>query len=151
LSVAEIGNRDETVEEMPWQEEQLRFISMDHPGQTFNPWLAVDIVGSPRLTGLIGALTLELCEGIPELHLTAPSSEEDEDACESTKLHEGYSGVVSQHQRSQVKTASHTVSFSIAALSTYFAKQKQRRLPRPLDELYSFPGSQSETFQVSKV
>ena len=64
-----------SVEEMPRRQEQ--------PGETaqvtFNPWVAADVIGSPRLTGLIGALTIDLLEDFPDLDLSLSNSKETED------------------------------------------------------------------------
>jgi len=69
----ELCNEDNAAEEIPHKGLQPGLIAMDG-GQIFNPWLAVDIPGSPQLTGLIGALTLELCDDVTDLDLSARHS-----------------------------------------------------------------------------
>ena len=103
----------------------------------FNPWLVVDIVGSPGLTGLIGALTMDTCGDIPSLDLSVASDATDPD--------EGGCSIVcpkaqaQNHPNPPLKATSRSLSFSMAALCTCFPKQTQRWMPGPLDELYPFP------------
>jgi tetratricopeptide (TPR) repeat protein len=113
---------------------------------TFNPWLVVDIVGSPGLTGLIGALTIDTCEDITSLDLSAPYSEESEAARDTINPDEGGSSIIchiaqaQKHHHPLLKASSHSVSCSIATLCASFLK----RMPGPLDELYPFPKLASE-------
>jgi hypothetical protein len=118
---------------------------------TFNPWLVVDIVGSPGLTGLIGALTIDTCEDIASLDLSAPYSEESEAAKDAINPDEGDSSIIcpiaqaQNHHHPSLQATSHSVSCSIATLCTVFPKQSQRGwMPGPLDELYPFPKLASE-------
>ena len=135
----DVDYQDEAVEELRRYGEPTASISAES-GHTFNPWLSVNFVDSPRLTGLIGALTLETCGNISDLDLTKPYSEEDENFEGLSKQHEECV-TVRQNQRNGAARACHSVSFSIEALSTYFAKQEKRRMPGPLDELWPFPGT----------
>jgi hypothetical protein len=125
------ANQDDTVEDL-----------QDHgepAGQQsrFNPWLVVDIVGSPGLTGLIGALTIDACEDILGLDLSAASEATNPDE-------DGYSIVcpkaqAQNHPHPPLKATSRSASFTMAALCTSFPKQTQHWMPGPLDELYPFP------------
>lgn len=45
--------------------------------QIFDPWTNVDVIDSPRLTGFIGCMMLELSDKIEALDLSAPDNEED--------------------------------------------------------------------------
>ncbi|PMD53854.1 uncharacterized protein K444DRAFT_131084 [Hyaloscypha bicolor E] len=137
----DICNDDGTVEEIPRCGNQLRSIPMNL-GQTFDPWLAVDVVGSPRLTGLIGALTLELCGGFADLDLSAPYSGEDEDKCDLLDTDEGDGIAVSCTTRAPQTSPTTTrpgFSFHIPALSTQFSTGCHPRMLGPLDELCPFP------------
>ena len=138
MSEMDIDYQDETVEELPRYGEPTASISAES-GPTFNPWLSVNF-DSPRLTGLIGALTIELCEDISDLDLTKPYSEEDEDFEEPSKQHEECV-TLRQNRPNGAARACHSVSFRIEELSTYFEKQEKRRMPGPLDELWPFPGA----------
>jgi tetratricopeptide (TPR) repeat protein len=137
MSEMDIDYQDETVEELPQYGEPTVSISAES-GHTFNPWLSVNFVDSPRLTGLIGALTIEMCGNISDLDLTKPYSEEDENFEEPPKQH-GECVTLRQNQRDGAARARHSVSFRIEELSTYFAKQEKRRMTGPLDELWPFP------------
>jgi tetratricopeptide (TPR) repeat protein len=137
MSEMDVDYQDETVEELPRYGEPMASISAES-GHTFNPWLSVNFVDSPRLTGLIGALTIELCEDFSDLDLTKPHSEEDEDFEEPSKQHEECV-TLRQNQRDGAVRACHSVSFRIEELSTHFEKQEKRRMPGPLDELWPFP------------
>jgi tetratricopeptide (TPR) repeat protein len=136
--------QDDTVEYLPDHGER----SMPAGDQsTFNPWLVVDVVGSPRLTRLIGALTIDACEDIPSLDLSAPYSEESEDASDAMDLDDGGCSIIcpqpkaQNHHRPPAKANSHSVSPGIAALCASFLKPNQAWMPGPLDELYPFPRS----------
>lgn len=133
----DVDYQEETVEELPRYGEPTASISAES-GHTFNPWLSVNFVDSPRLTGLIGALTLEMCGNISDLDLTKPYSE-DEKFEVPLKQHEECVNS-HQYQRGRAVKKYHSVSCNIEALSTYFAKQEKRRMPGPLDELWPFPG-----------
>jgi hypothetical protein len=137
MSEMVIDYQDETVEELPRYGEPTASISAES-GHTFNPWLSVNFVDSPRLTGLIGALTIETCGNISDLDLTKPYSEEDENFEEPPKQHEECV-TLRQNQRHEAARACHSVSFHIEELSTHFKKQEKRRMPGPLDELWPFP------------
>ena len=139
-SEMELYNQDDSPEEISRHGEQLESRPIDQE-LTFNPWLVVDIIGSPGLTGLIGALTLDLCEGIPSLDLSAESSEESEDVCKLLNLDESCNSIATCEAQNQqpLKTVSRSVSFSIATLPTNYSEQNQRQMPGPLDELYPFP------------
>jgi tetratricopeptide (TPR) repeat protein len=136
----DICNDDGTVEEIPSCGNQLQSRPMN-PGQTFNPWLAVDVVGSPRLTGLIGALTLELCGGFADLDLSAPYSGEDEDKYGLLDTDEG--GGIAVSCTTRAPKTSHTTrpgfSFHTPAFSTRFSTGCQPPMLGPLDELCPFP------------
>lgn len=110
---------------------------------TINPWELVDVVGSPGLTGLIGALTIDLCDEIPSLDLSATSSKESEDIYDLMNLGDAGNESLSKKVKKPKSPGSYqpSVSFSIAALHTYFSYQSQRCMPGPLDELYPFPES----------
>jgi len=136
MSEMDIDYQDETVEELPRHGEPKGSISAES-GNTFNLWLSVNF-DSPRLTGLIGALTIEMCGNISDLDLTKPHYEEDENFEEPSKQHEDCV-TLRQNQRNGAARACHSFSFSIEALSTYFAKQEKPRMPGPLDELWPFP------------
>ena len=117
---------------------------------TFNPWLVVDVVGSPSLTRLIGALTIDACEDIPHLDLSAPDSEEIEAVSEFMNPDEGGCTIVYleaqavNHHQPPLKTGSHLVAFGIAALCTSSRKASPYWVPGPLDELYPFSKSAPE-------
>jgi tetratricopeptide (TPR) repeat protein len=103
----------------------------------FNPWLVVDIVGSPSLTGLIGALTIDACEDIPSLDLsTNDATNSDEDGC---RIVCPEAQVQNHHHHPPLKVTSRSDSFRMAAFCTSSSKQTQRWMPGPLDELYPFP------------
>jgi hypothetical protein len=139
LPEMDVDYQDETVEELPRYGVPTASISAES-GDTFNPWLSVNFVDSPRLTGLIGALTLEMCGNISDLDLSKPYSEEDENFDGASKQHEECV-TLRQNQRNGATRKCHSVSFNIEALSTFFAKQERRRMPGPLDELWPFPGA----------
>jgi tetratricopeptide (TPR) repeat protein len=139
MSEMDVDYQDERVEELPRYGEPTASISAESR-PTLNPWLSVNFVDSPRLTGLIGALTIEMCENISDLDLTKPYSEEDENFEEPPKQY-GECVTLRQNQRDGAARARHSVSFRIEELSTYFAKQEKRRVPGPLDELWPFPGA----------
>jgi tetratricopeptide (TPR) repeat protein len=141
----DVGKEGEMPDEIPRYTQQISSISMDQ-GQIFNPWLAANVVGSPRLTRLIGALTLDCCEDIPDLNLPAPYLEDgeeiydlidpDQKACSSTVSKEV------RIQRHSSKKTSPSFSFSISNLPTYIlSMQHQSRMPSLLGELYPFPNS----------
>lgn len=141
-SEMEICNEEETQEEKPRQERQIGSVPI-HQGPPFNPWLSVDVINSPRLTGLIGALTLELCQPISGLDLSAPYSEDWEDLYGLMSQDEDRDSTISKEVQKQQKPrrTAESVSFSIRALSIYFSKQRQTRLASPSNELYPFPTS----------
>lgn len=116
---------------------------------TFNPWLVVDVVGSPTLTRLIGALTIDACEDIPSLDLSVPYSEEREADNDAMNIDEGGCSIVCVEaqdlNRQNTPVTSHSVSFGIAALSTSIGKPSPPWMPGPLDELYPFPKSARES------
>jgi tetratricopeptide (TPR) repeat protein len=119
-------------------------IPMDE-GQMSNPWLVVDVIGSPRLTGLIGAMTLESCDNIPDLDLSAPHTNGSQDAVnvmDMDELDNDPEHKETQNQQTPVNTASSGTSFTIAALGSHFLKDSYRRIPDPLDELYPFPSAE---------
>ncbi|KAN0096649.1 hypothetical protein V8E51_015454 [Hyaloscypha variabilis] len=138
---AETCTHDNIVEELPRHEPQSTSTNRNQ-GQMFNPWLCVDVTGSPELTGLIGALTLELSDDIPDFNLIAPYSEEfgDEGELRGT---DGASGViVSTHTyntRQLFGGGLQPASVNNAIVSSYLSGWSQYRMPGPLDELYPFP------------
>jgi tetratricopeptide (TPR) repeat protein len=143
----EIGilNEYDTSEVSTSHEQQNGSILMGQE-QIFNPWLAVNVVGSPGLTGLIGALTIDCCENIPDLDLPAPYLEEGEEICDLMDPDQNAcSDKVSKKawkQRHPPKKTSPSSSFTISNLPTYIlSMQRQSRMPSPLDELYPFPNS----------
>jgi tetratricopeptide (TPR) repeat protein len=141
----ELCDQDDAQEDLPRQREHLLSMPIDQQS-TFNPWLLVDVVGSPRLTKLIGALTIDLCEDIPSLDLSAPYSDESDDDKDSMDLDGICSSMLyrkAHNQQSPAKTTSHSVSYRNTSLSSYFSNRTQRRMPGPLDELYPFPKSAS--------
>jgi len=134
-------SQDDNPEEISHHGEQLESRPIEQES-TFNPWLIVDIVGSPGLTGLIGALTIDLCEEIPSLDLSSESLEESQEVCKFINPYKGCSSTITckaQKQQSLPKPTPPSVLFSTAAFSTKFSKQSRRRMPGPLDELYPFP------------
>ncbi|PMD57804.1 uncharacterized protein K444DRAFT_24743 [Hyaloscypha bicolor E] len=140
-SEMELCNQDNTPKDLPRPGEPLGSMPTDQIS-TFNPWLAVDIVGSPSLTGLIGAYTLDLCEDIPALDLLQTYSEASEDDYDLMDPYHACSAIVCgkvQNQQPPSTLGSNSVSFGIATLSTYFSNQSQLRMPGPLDEVSPFP------------
>jgi hypothetical protein len=137
----DICKDDGAVGETPRCGNQLQSMPMNL-GQIFNPWLAVDVVGSPRLTGLIGALTLELCNGFADLDLSAPYSGEDEDKCDLLDTDEGVGITVSFTTRAPQTSPTTTrpgFSFHIPTFSTQFSTGRHPQMLGPLDELCPFP------------
>ena len=128
-------------EEIPHKELQPGLMAMDD-GQIFNPWLAVDIPGSPRLTRLIGALTLELCDDVADLDLSARHSGEAEEEWNLINTDKG-GRILPQTQTPQtpLKTTHPGVSYNIAALTMHISKEGYPRMLGPLDELNPFPRS----------
>lgn len=65
---------------------KTQHVATDVTGDFFNPWTVVDVVGSPQLTGLIGALAISECDllsfdlspGAPNLEDAFESMETDE-------------------------------------------------------------------------
>jgi hypothetical protein len=140
-SEMELCNQDNTPKGLPRHGEQLGSMPTDQIS-TFNSWLAVDIIGSPSVTGLIGAYTLDLCKDIPALDLLQTYSEASEDDYDLMDPYHAYSAIVcgkDQNQQPPSTLGSNSVSFSIATLSTYFSNQSQLRMPGPLDEISPFP------------
>jgi hypothetical protein len=136
----EIWNENDLPEEIPRYEQQIGWIPIDQ-GQKFNPWMIVDVTGSPGLTGLIGALTLDCCDFIPDLDLSAVNPGEGVNACECMPQNEDCSRTVSKKVQNQHHYFS-SVSFSISNLPTYNpSKERQYRMPSPFDELFPFPKS----------
>jgi hypothetical protein len=101
-SEMELCNQDNTPKDLPRPGEPLGSMPTDQIS-TFNPWLAVDIVGSPSLTGLIGAYTLDLCEDIPALDLLQTYSEASEDDYDLMDPYHACSAIVC----GKVRTNSH--------------------------------------------
>jgi hypothetical protein len=143
-SQTELCNKDDAVEEMPRQGWNPGSMAMDQ-GQTFNPWLVVDVIGSPGLTGLIGALTVDCCDFIPDLDLAAANSEDVADACECMPPNKDCIAVASKKARNQpylFEKTSSSVYFSISNLPTcILSNERQYRIPSPFDELRPFPKS----------
>jgi tetratricopeptide (TPR) repeat protein len=143
----DLDKEDGNVEEMSRHQEQRR----ETPGcqETFNPWLCVDVIGSPGLTGLIGALTLEVCEDIPDLNLSESDPEElEEDQYNLRTLDESCGVALSskaQKPPRSFKPVSSSVSFGIALMSRDFPRPRQQYMPGPLDELYPLPRSVPKT------
>jgi tetratricopeptide (TPR) repeat protein len=137
----ELCNEDNAAEEIPRKGLQPGLMAMDD-GQIFNPWLAVDIPGSPRLTGLIGALTLELCDKVADLDLSERHSGEAEQEWDLIDTDKG-GRILHQTQNPQtpLKTTHPGVSFNIAVLTTHLSKEGHPRMLGPLDELSPFPRS----------
>jgi hypothetical protein len=146
----ELCNEEDAAEEVPHQGSHSGSIDQ---GQTFNPWLVVAIIGSPGLTGLIGALTVDCCDFIPRLDLSAANSENAIDACKCIPPDEGYSAIATQEVRNQqyfFKRTSSSVAFSTWNLTTYMpSKERQYRVPSPFDELSPFPKSVPQRTSVS--
>jgi tetratricopeptide (TPR) repeat protein len=138
---AETYTHNDFVEEMPRHGSQSTSMTRDQ-GQIFNPWLCVDVIGSPDLTGLIGALTLELCEDIPDFNLSAPYSEEFGDEGELRESDDASGIIVStdaHNTRQLFGTGLQSVSVKYAPISAYLSGRSQYRMPGPLEELYPFP------------
>jgi tetratricopeptide (TPR) repeat protein len=106
--------------------------------QIFNPWLVVDVIGSPDLTGLIGALTLDLCEEIPDFDLSAPYSDDLEGEFES-KNAELVGGTIVSEKGDNLQNSPPSFPIDITALVTSFSRRSRYRIPTPFDELYPFP------------
>lgn len=141
-SETELGSHDDTPEDSPDHQEELKSMPISQ-SSTFNPLLLFDVVGSPHLTGLVGALTIDLCEGIPSLDLSTTSSEDSEDICDMVSLDEVCNGSLCRKGKEpESPLSNHTpISFSIASLHTYFLNQSHRRMPGPHDGLYPFTQS----------
>jgi len=136
----EQSNWYEAVNEMSFRGASLSELEV-HQDQSFNPWLAVDFIGSPRLTGFIGCLMLELGDESEALDLSAPDGEEDgeEDALMST--YEGCKTLLPNESQDSPTTTSQG-SFYIAALISPSSKHRRSQMPGPLDELSPFPQPQ---------
>jgi tetratricopeptide (TPR) repeat protein len=106
--------------------------------QVFNPWLVVDVIGSPDLTGLIGALTLDLCQEIPDFDLSAPYSGDLEAEFEP-RNGELDSGTIVSEEDDNLQNSPPSVPVDITALLTSFSRRSRYRIPTPFDELYPFP------------
>jgi tetratricopeptide (TPR) repeat protein len=106
--------------------------------QIFNPWLVVDVIGSPDLTGLIGALTLDLCEEIPDFDLSAPYSDDLEGEFELRNA-ELDKGTIVSEEGDNLQNSPPFVPVDITALLTSFSRRSRYRIPTPFDELYPFP------------
>ncbi|KAE9374920.1 hypothetical protein N431DRAFT_533883 [Stipitochalara longipes BDJ] len=134
-------NKNNLIEEMPRQGSHPESNVMDQE-QTFNPWLAVDVVGSPGLTGLIGALTLDCCESIPDLDLSEPCSEVTQAEWDFVERGQESSTVIDQdppRENQPPKTDCGPISTSVSALSTGFLHQRQHYMLGPLSEVDPFP------------
>ena len=131
------GKKDENVEDITHHDAEMAPAQLDQ-SLNFNPWLSVDVIGSPRLTGLIGALTLEVCNEIQDLDLSASHFEDEEESCDLRSFGEQCRSV--QHTEDQAQTPSvrlhNSVSFTIRAISTCLSKQGQPQIPSPLDGLW---------------
>jgi len=137
----ELCNEDNAAEEIPHKGLQPGLMAMDD-GQIFNPWLAVDIPGSPRLTGLIGALTLELCDNGADLDLSERHSGEAEEDWDLINTDKGCRILCqTQNPQTPLKTTHAGVSFNITTLTTHLSKEGYPRMLGPLDELNPFPRS----------
>jgi tetratricopeptide (TPR) repeat protein len=136
----EQSNWYEAVNEMSFRGASLPELEV-HQDQSFNPWLAVDVIGSPRLTGFIGCLMLELGDELEALDLSAPDGEQDgeEDALIST--YEGCKTLLPNESQDSPTTTSQG-SFYIAALISLSPKHRRSQMPGPLDELSPFPQPQ---------
>jgi hypothetical protein len=120
-------NKDDAVEKIPRQGSHPGSMAIDQ-GQTLNPWLVVDVIGSPGLTGLIGALTVECCDFIPDLDLSAAKSEDVVDACECMAPDEECSAIASKDARNQqylFKKTLSSVPFSISNLPNYIPSKER--------------------------
>jgi tetratricopeptide (TPR) repeat protein len=106
--------------------------------QIFNPWLVIDVIGSPGLTGLIGALTLDLCQDIPNFDLSAPSSGDLEGEFDSRNA-ELDSGTIVSEEDDNLQNSPPSAPVDITALLTSFSRRSRYRIPTPFDELYPFP------------
>jgi tetratricopeptide (TPR) repeat protein len=106
--------------------------------QVFNPWLVVDVVGSPGLTGLIGALTLDLCEEISDFDLSAPYSDDLEGEFELRNA-ELDSGTIVSEEGDNLQNSPPSVPVDITDLLRSFSRRSRYRIPTPFDELYPFP------------
>ncbi|KAN0106744.1 TPR-like protein [Hyaloscypha variabilis] len=137
--VMEISKNDLS-EEIPRYEKQFGWMPMDQ-GQKLNLWMIVNVTGSPGLTGLIGALTLDCCDFIPELDLSAANPGDWVDAYRCMPPNEDCSRTVSKEVQNQYHYFS-AASLSISDLHIYNpSKERQYRMPSPFDELCPFPKS----------
>lgn len=141
-SESDLGSHGDTPEKSPDHREELQSIPISQ-ASAINPWLLIDVVGSPSLTGLMGALTIDLCQEIPSLDLSTISAEEGDDICDAVNLDDVYNGSLDQKGKKLESPLSNhdSVSFSIASLHTHFLNQSHRRIPGPLNELYPFTQS----------
>lgn len=130
-------NQDDLVEEIHRQGSQPGPMG-GNQAQMFNPWLVVDVIGSPHLTGLIGALTLDLCEEIPDFDLSAPYSGDLEGQFESRNAELDSESIVSEEDNN-LQNAPPSVPVDTTALLTAFSRRSRYRIPTPFDELYPFP------------
>ncbi|KAE9362669.1 hypothetical protein N431DRAFT_525010 [Stipitochalara longipes BDJ] len=140
----ELCIEEDTVEELCSDELLLGSMALDHR-QTFNPWLSVDTINSPHLTGLIGALTLvELCDDIPDLDLSAPYSEGVENERDLKDTDEG-GCIVTSHETHALQLSANTTppsgSFAPNDLTIHSIMKRYACMPGPLDELSPFPKS----------
>jgi tetratricopeptide (TPR) repeat protein len=143
----ELSNWHEAVNEMSFRGALLPELEV-HQDQSFNPWLAVDVIGSPRLTGFIGCLMLELGDVLEALDLSAPDGEEDgeEDALMST--YEGCKTLLPNESQDSPTTTSQGSCY-IAALISPSPKHRRSQMPGPLDELSPFPQPQKRMIRLS--
>lgn len=117
-------------------------MAVDHQSN-YSPWDLVDVIGSPTLTGLIGALTIqefEDCEDISFLDPSSPATEDDEDSCDPMML--------CNFQNSTANQGADMPFFSVVgAWKSRLSRSTQtRRASRVLDssphnELSPFPAS----------
>ncbi|KAH9217757.1 hypothetical protein DL95DRAFT_521876 [Leptodontidium sp. 2 PMI_412] len=64
---------------------KAQHVAIDVTADFFNPWAVVDVVGSPQLTGLIGALAICECDSLSlDLSPGAPNPEEAFESMEET-------------------------------------------------------------------
>ncbi len=142
-------NQGDFVEEIHLQKSQPGLMG-GIQAQTFNPWLVVDVIGSAHLAGLIGALTLDLYEEIPDYDLSAPHCGDLGGEFESRDAELDSGTIISEEDNLQNPLPS--VPVDTTALLESFSRRSRYRIPAPFDELYPCPqfSPKSVFFKVSR-
>ena len=124
-------------------------------------WKVVDVIGSPRLGRLIGALTVETCDNIPFIDLTTAATAAEDPSNQALFLYHGRSKTAGSeeaelsnesteelcsHAKERMKDIWHPMSPKIAPNSS---KMKSTWTQRPnfvYYELYPFTSRERETW-----